>query len=86
MSTLTSDFSTPSSGYASNVGATARAFLAALFALTPRVASKQEIAANIELAQRSKERGVAELYFQANYYQNLMPGLAAELRTIAQRG
>lgn len=85
MSAFASSYPSPSSAYASNVGATARAFLAALFAVAPRTTDKAAIAANVASARHSKEQGVAELHFYANMYQDMMPNLSAELRVIALR-
>lgn len=65
------------SAYASNVGATARAFFAALLAVKP--------ASQSATPARTRAHFFAALQFEARRYDEVMPNLAAELRSIANR-
>ena len=83
MPTLTSTYSS-NDGYFSNLGRATRAFLGALLASKPYVAS----ASTAEEARytRPSKRDIALLNSEAARYEHLMPNLASELRFLASRG
>jgi hypothetical protein len=86
MSSITSDFSNaaPARAYASNVSVTARAFLAALFAVKPRASVKT--ASERPVSDRTRIKNLMKLHKMANQYDATMPGMASELRYLASRG
>jgi hypothetical protein len=88
MTSFASDFSSagPLRHHAGNVGATARAFIAALFSINLRPAAQpaQEDVAAVSALQRANTR--SELHRMANQCESLMPDMACELRCIAARG
>ena len=86
MVSYASDFSSagPAREYASNVRATARAFVAALFALKSQAplaaAPKRPVSA------RTRANNLMALHRIATEYEATMPGMASELRCLAARG
>ncbi|MET3133798.1 hypothetical protein AAKU55_004088 [Oxalobacteraceae bacterium GrIS 1.11] len=94
MSTLATSYtsSRPTRTYVNHLGATARAFLAALIAVKPyqEMARKDAGLATTAAGPRAKTttraQDVAEVYFQADRYEASMPNLSAELRFLASRG
>lgn len=86
MSTLTSTYSNDT-GYFSNLGRAARAFIGALVAAKPVAATHDVIvAAEEQRYMRPSRRDIALLNAEATHYEKLMPNLAAELRFLASRG
>lgn len=81
MSTLTSTYSNDT-GYFSNLGRAARAFIGALVAAKPVAAP----AAADNAPARPSRRDIALLNSEAAKYEKLMPNLASELRFLASRG
>lgn len=80
MSTLTSTYSNDT-GYFSNLGRAARAFIGALVAAKPVAAP-----AAVDAPARPSRRDIALLNSEAAKYEKLMPNLASELRFLASRG
>lgn len=86
MSTATIHASDRLRNYFADVSNAARAFAAALFAAQERQFVAQEVMAKPPVSERSRARTHMKLIRMANQYQDMQPGLAAELRQLAGRG
>lgn len=71
--------------YVQNLGAAARAFIAALLAVEPRQAVDGEVRESAAML-RARAKDVAMVNRMADRYQSMSPNLAAELRFMASRG
>ena len=72
--------------YASNVGLTARAFLAALLAVKPHQSAEAAAVRKEVASARTKRPGMLALYRMANQYDSVMPNLYSEMCFLASRG